>query len=203
MPTFTAVPRFVSPEGLLNQVNDAMPGGTQNSVAGIQVARDPGQLGVYAYLTAADALQRYGNVLLSGLYQYVQVDSGSATPAQGVVATFATLAKMESYIVTASPTAASQSFFAGIFLNAITPGNFGWIQVAGIATVQYKSTVGGTPAIGDIVAQDSTPTNTVVDFAQGTAQLPSAAKLNIGTALTLPANSALGQVLLRVSDWTF
>src|SRR6185437_12189922 len=122
MAIFTYKSRFVNPEALINQVNDAMPGGTQNSVAGIQIARDPGQLGSYYYLTAMEAQMRFGNALYSGLYQYVQVDPASAAPAQGLVATFTSVANMQNYMVTATPTAASQSFFAGIFLNAITPG---------------------------------------------------------------------------------
>lgn len=202
MPIFTGTSRFVQPGGMLNSVNDPMAGGVQNSVSGIQIARDPGQLGGFYYLTEAEAIQRYGaqaSPLYAGLYQYVQVVGTSTAPAQGLAACYSVLPtsyinSLQNYIVTAIATAENESFFAGVFLNAITPGNFGWIQVAGVATVKYKAAATG--AIGDAISLDSTPTNTFVDLAQ-TATTAALLKIIVGTAITAPASSALGQVLLR------
>lgn len=201
MPVFTAGMRFVQPNALLNQVNDAASGGIVNSVSGIQAARNPGQVGSIYYLSQAEASARYGSlaaVLYSGLYQYVQVVATSSAPARGLAACWSILPtsytnSLQNYIVTATNTAENQSFFAGVFLNAITPGNFGWIQIAGTATVQYKS--GATGAIGDVISLDSTPTNTFVDLAQ-TATTAALGKIMVGTAIVAPSSAALAPVLL-------
>lgn len=208
MPTYTATPRFVQPNALLNSVNDAASGGIQNSVGGITQARNPGQLGGVYYLTQAEASARYGALaapLFAGLYQYVQVVATSSAPARGLAACWSVLPtsymnSLANYIVTATNTAENQSFFAGVFLNAITAGNFGWIQISGVATVQYKS--GATGAIGDVISLDSTPTNTFVDLAQ-TATTAALGKIMIGTALQAPASAALSQVLLRGTPLNF
>ncbi len=204
MPTFTATPRYVQPSGLLNAVNDAASGGIVNSVSGIQQARNPGQLGGFYYLSQAEASSRYGALaapLYSGLYQYVQVVATSSAPARGLAACYSVLPtsytnSLQNYIVTATNTAENQSFFAGIFLNAITPGNFGWIQVAGVATVQYKA--GATGAIGDMISLDATPTNTFVDLAQ-TATTAALLKIMVGTAIVAPSTGALAAILMDAS----
>jgi len=205
MAIFTYKSRFVNPEALINQVNDAMPGGTQNSVAGIQIARDPGQLGSYYYLTAMEAQMRFGNALYSGLYQYVQVlSTATAAPAQGVAAFWSSLANMQSYIVTTDASAADESLFAGVFLNAITKGNYGWIQVGGIASVLYKAAFTGTAAIGVVVGVDPAPSGSFdVPLQITTAPTVSQSKLFVGEAITLPAVNTLGQVLLKGANWTF
>src|SRR6185437_15228892 len=136
MAIFTYKSRFGNPEGLINQVNDAMPGGTQNSVAGIQIARDPGQLGSYYYLTAMEAQMRFGNALYSGLYQYVQVlSTATAAPAQGVAAFWAARANIQSYSRTPYASAAYQSVFAGRSQHATTDENDGCVLGGGIAAV--------------------------------------------------------------------
>lgn len=201
MPVFTAGMRFVQPNALLNAVNDAAPGGIVNSVSGIQQSRNPGQLGSIYYLSQAEATSRYGALaapLYSGLYQYVQVVATSSAPARGLAACWSVLPtsytnSLQNYIVTATNTAENQSFFAGVFLNAITPGNYGWIQIAGTATVQYKS--GATGAIGDVISLDATPTNTFVDLAQ-TATTAALAKIMVGTAIVAPASAALSLILM-------
>lgn len=202
MPTFTATPRFVQPNALLNAVNDGASGGIVSSVSGITGARNPGQLGGFYYLSGYEATSRYGALaapLYAGLYQYVQVVATSSNPARGLAACYSVLPtsytnSFQNYIVTATNTAENQSFFAGVFLNAITPGNFGWIQVAGIATLQYKA--GATGAIGDAISLDATPTNTFVDLAQ-TATTAALLKIIVGTAIVAPSTGALAPVLLR------
>jgi hypothetical protein len=208
MSIFTDISRFVNPGGLINAVNDPMPGGVRNGVAGIQTAVDPGQLGSYYYLTAGEAIQRYGNVLFSGLYQYVQVVATSSAPAQGLGAYFSVLPtsytnSLQNYIVTATATVENESFFAGVFLNAITPGNYGWIQVGGIATVKYKAAFTGAAAIGVVVASDPAGSNLFDVPVQSAAQLPSVTKTYVGTAITLPVVNTLGQVQLKGVGWSF
>lgn len=196
---------------MLNAVNDPMAGGVQNSVSGIQIARDPGQLGGFYYLTEAEASQRYGaqaSPLYAGIYQYVQVVATSVAPAQGRAACYSVLPtsytnSLQNYIVTATTTVENQSFFAGVFLNAITPGNFGWIQIAGVATCQLIATLTGTTGIGAVVTLDPVGTTGKFDTALAAAQTTALAKLNVGTAITAAANGALIQVLLKGYDWNF
>lgn len=213
MPIFTGTTRFVQPNALLNSVNDALAGGVQNSVSGIQIARDPGQLGGYYYLTQAEATQRYGALaapLFAGLYQYVQcVSSATSTPpARGQGAYWSVLPtsytnSLQNYIATSVVTAENESFFAGVWLNAVTPGNFGWIQVSGMASVLYKGTFTGTAAIGVVVSSDPAPGVGFDVPLQTPAQIPSITKIFVGTAITLPVVSTIGQVLLKGVGWTF
>lgn len=217
MPIFSGTPRFVIPNGILSQVNDVMPGGTQNSVSGIQVARDPGQLGGYYYLTGAEAAARFGNLsqpLFSGLYQYVQLSASSTGIAAGawVYFTDATSAAhgAENYVVTtvSAATVANAGMYAGVIINGNwTAGNYGWIQVGGILTVKYKATIAGSGVVGDVVTLDiASPSNLFDDPAtQGTAATIAltTVKAIVGTALTAPSNGGTGQVLSRISPWSF
>lgn len=105
------------------------------------------------------------NQLFGGAYQWVQVDSGAtaANVAAGRIAFFkldpggtAGLQPETGYtnmVVTSQDQADSNNLWAGVFLNSITPGNWGFIFVgAGRVEATYASsvTVGG-PAIGDVV----------------------------------------------------
>lgn len=153
------IDRFV---GRLNNANDPNPGESVVSGTGApkylgqvgsRVALDPTSMGVLP-LTAA------GTTLFGGIYQYVKTASGStANPALGTLC-FWDLSVGESvYQVTADakPTAALPTLIAGSFLNAITKGNYGWIQIAGRANILFDSTI-TTAAAGNPVTAKISPT---------------------------------------------
>jgi len=73
-----------------------------------------------------------------------------------------------------------------VFLNPITPGNYGFIQELGTATVLANGTV-GTAAIGAFVNAVTSNSGTVTTTAQSGSPIGS----TIGVAIDLPANSIL------------
>lgn len=93
--------------------------------------------------------------LFGALYQLVQVHaSASASNVQtGRVAFLKNQAAGSNVpVVTDEAQADADSLVAGVFLNAITPGNYGAICVGGKVNVKYYTTLTvATPAVGDLV----------------------------------------------------
>jgi hypothetical protein len=101
-------------------------------------------------------------------YQLVQLDSGAtSSPATGVVAAgdLAFWKDKAPYLVTndiavalgaeAGSNVNKRNAVAGIFLNAVTAGNYCWVQQGGRASVLANS--GGTYAVGNVaIAADTT-----------------------------------------------
>lgn len=168
--------------GYLNTVNDALPGQPVSSGTG-----DPqykGQLGAILAFTHAAAAKAYvTNALYGGQYQYVKAyGSSSASPARGLVAFWQ---DHDDYVVTPdAPTGTSQ--IAGIFLNSVTKGYYGWIQVSGLATVKFRASITkATPAIGDLVLCQST-TNVADVLDDATQLLPTTMRSVLGVAVEEP-----------------
>jgi hypothetical protein len=161
----TGINRYVTPR--LNDVNDPSPGvSVANSVQAV-----PGQLGAVMTLNAADALKASDTTvgtLYEGSYQYVQfyASQSGTTVAQGPMY----WQDPDNFVVTADvPT--NGAGFAGIALNVVTKGNYGWIQVSGKATLNVGTVTKATPAIGDPVSTstigifddvDTTPTALII-----------------------------------------
>ncbi len=190
--------------GLLNTVNDPVCGGLVSSGTG--AAPKLGQLGKKVHMTQDEARTRYSAspALYSGIYQYVQfLSTSTASNAQGQVLFWvpanATVTSdgYQSYIVTPdAPTV--PSMIAGITLNAVTKGNFGWIQIAGEATVLFKTGITkATPVIGDLVVLDLTPSDTADVLADATAITSLQYRAVIGKAIDDPVSASLKRVLLQ------
>jgi hypothetical protein len=80
--------------------------------------------------------------LYGGIYMYVQLNPLSAAPTRGQILYWS---DEMNYIVTLSATG---NKIAGVALNATTPGNWDFIQVAGIASVSFSA----AGAIGNLVS---------------------------------------------------
>jgi hypothetical protein len=100
--------------------------------------------------------------LYGGIYMYVQLDPSVVTPPiPGQVLFWSN--EMQ-YIVTTNGTTAPGGKIAGIAVNQTTPGNWDFIQIAGIASVRFTAAaalgamIGTTPAALSVGA-----TATVVD----------------------------------------
>lgn len=92
----------------------------------------------------------------SKTYQLVQTDSSMAVaPYSGAVAWWSDKTK---YLVTTAPTKLGQGRIAGVFRNAITPGNYGCIQTQGpCPNVKFLDTPTSAPdATGKFVVPSST-----------------------------------------------
>lgn len=135
----------------LNTVNDSTAGGGTSSYVGD--GRCPGALGSVVYLDVNNPTFYDSTVgtLYPGGYQRVHLIAGSTqAAARGRIAYWVdTTSTTVPFDVTGDATDGNQ---AGIFINVITKGNYGYIQVEGIASVLFDTTITkATPAIKDLV----------------------------------------------------
>lgn len=146
------------------------------------------------------------NQLFEGAYQFIQVDSGAtAAYVQPGRAAFLKLnpggtAGIEpepgftNFSVTSQDQADANTLIAGVFINAITPGNYGFIFVGGgRVEVNYKSSLTtGSPAIGDQVGVAS-GANGLFDDISATAT----SALTVGTAVTVPVANGTSAIYVE------
>jgi hypothetical protein len=176
----------------LNDVNETAAGGVLTSGTG--TAQAFGQLGKTVEFADANEIFYDSTVgtLYPGKYQYVQTDSESSdSPARGLIAFW--LGDPTDYVVTPD---AQDGEIAGIYINALTKGNYGYIQIEGIASVQFDASQSqGTPAVKDLVVQKSTA-NTADAIADGTTVTAGIAKRVLGIAYDAPVANVISRVEL-------
>lgn len=171
--------------------------------------------GDYFDLTNEEANQlsyKTNGILYAGRYRRVKVDSG-ATAANVKTGTIGLMPSLA--VVSANPlgtknppmnivTSFDQSVGGKcvrpvVFLNSITPGNWGFVQELGTANVLGKTSLTATPAIGDFIATDAASNNgTVDDPTQSTSLTYALAKLLLGVAIDLPRSAGLFRILLNL-----
>jgi hypothetical protein len=180
----------------MNDVNDPAPGQSLASPSGSIIQPYTGQVGGRLVLTTPMALKLSNTAigtLYEGVYQYVQfLSTATAAAVRGQLCYWSNRANG---VVTSDQTATNCSLWAGWFINVITKGNYGFIQISGRVTALSKSTVTKTtPAIGDLVVIDSSTSPTVDTLADATAITNGNAKLIVGTAIEALASGALKQI---------
>lgn len=176
--------------GKINTVNDVACGGGS---ADRPLAE--GQLGQEVTFTEAEA-QKIDSALHAGTYKYVRFKAGStASNAKGQVVVWD---DPDSFVVTPDVAAASSGLQAGVTLNAVSKGQYGFVQVDGLATVLCNASVGGTTA-GDLAVVDATaPTvSAIADATAASTDTALEVKRIIGTFVEAPANGALKLVALK------
>ncbi len=119
-------------------------------------------------LNSVDALALSNNAvgnLYGGTFRYIGTRNNStSSPVRGCGAfwdptstgtgnNISSTASDATYQVTSDGNAANytNSLLAGVFINAITKGNFGWIQESGKASLKFIAALTGTPAIANPV----------------------------------------------------
>lgn len=159
--------------------------------------------GLYYDLTTSEALAASyttNGTLYSGRYRRVQVDSGAtaANVKTGTIGLMASAAAQKidgagvpsMNVVTSYDQTIGGAVHMVVFLNAITPGNFGYVQELGVATVLGTAALQkATPAIGDLI---NVTTSGLVD--DPTTQ--TVGVLAIGKAIDIPFSGGLFKVLL-------
>jgi hypothetical protein len=178
----------------LDTIDDAFIGSSVSTGTGAQPY--PGQLGAIFTMNNAEAARAgKNNTLFQGTYQYVQFKSGStAANARGQIVFWS---DVNNYIVTPDAVAANLGCWAGITLNAVTKGNFGWIQVWGQAGVLFVASITkATPAACDMVVVDATPSNKADVLADATGVTWATLRLKLGVAEEAPAGGAVKLVEL-------
>lgn len=180
--------------GQLNTVNDTVVGGQENTgMAGTVGSKFAGQLGKILLVTSEQIAQLTDTdtgTLYGGAYQYVQLASGDS-PTTGIGHGVFWQGTPSSFIVSTDSNGGftNTPTVAGIYIGGMEPGNYGFIQIAGIATVHYKSALTvaaatGLPVIINSLGQADTNAGTnVPNF--------------IGWARTLPV--AGSQALVNLS----
>lgn len=199
------IERMVSSQ--LNLANDVLPG--QSVASGTGQAQYGGVRGNRIALGPDEIrFNAATGTLFGGIYQYVQTNAGSAaSPARGAIA-FRDLSVAENtFTVNADPkpSAAVPTLVAGIFLNAITKGNFGWIQLGGRASVLFGAAFTGVAAAGvNVFASASTAGSADLGVAAAytVASLQNAIAGNLGIAETTPVASTISVVQLSMAPWS-
>lgn len=190
----------------LNTVNDAAAGGVIVSVPSgaptPAVSQDIiGDRIVLDDITALALSDTTVGTLFGGVYMYVGTLLGAtAAPAIGTIAFWRSNelpgGATAGYTVTsdAAPTAAIPVYIAGIFINAITKGNFGWIQVAGVANVLPDSALTAASSGAWASAKVSAAVASTADAGAviGVVTLPAQLGVWIGT----PSVSVLNKMIL-------
>jgi hypothetical protein len=171
--------------------------------------RFPGLLGSTVVKSNADALKASKTsvgTLFEGVYQIVKFNSAMT---RGQLVFWETNANngIPNFLVTSTITTVSL-FRAGVclFTDAAATGKFGYVQVAGLASMLYGTVAGGV--IGQLVVQDTLTTAVVNSVADGT-QFPAATQASdfkrgpLGLAYELPATGQVLKVLMRPDGWHY
>lgn len=178
--------------GNIRTVNDAQPGGASLDGNG----RAPGQVGQIMELSEYEA-QKMDSLLHSGKYQYVKFESGTTNAnGRGQVVEYATAAKEALFTVNPDVTTAGLARPAGIALSIVGKGNYGFIQVSGLATALCKGTV-TTTTDGTIAVYVADTLGVVDSLADATATTNLQTKSIVGTFAEAPANAGLKLVNMR------
>lgn len=195
----------------LNDVNDSAVGGVIVSLPSgcptPQVSQDFAGDRICIDDTTALALSdTVVGTLFGGIYMYVgTLATATAAPARGSAAFYraADLPSAQSglYQVTsdAQPTTAIPTLFAGVFINAITKGNFGWIQIAGVMMCLFDSAITaaavGNPVTIKISAAVASTFDVGAAVAATLAGTIAAVDTLVGIAIVLPVLSTVTAVL--------
>jgi hypothetical protein len=202
----------------INACNDPTETGVTDRTLGTADEFGDQLKGLYFDLTTSEAAAQSDTAigtLYEGRYRRVQVDSGATasnvktgtiglmTSLAAVIADGDATGKPTVNIVTSYDQAIGNS--AGgvrpvVFLNPITPGNFGYVQELGLATVLCKSVLSNTSAVGNILV--SVATGVVDDGGQSTNVTYTLLKTVVGAALDLPVGGGKCRVLLSNTNFT-
>lgn len=187
-------PRLVS--GFLNAENNPAVGVPLSSPSGMIVQPYSGMLGGRAFIDDDTALKlslSATGTLYGGIYQMVRLSSAALLATRGKVVFWDPSVSYDLFQVTTDET--DVSLKAGILLNTITVGNYGFIQVAGRASVLFRAVLTAAGAVGSPVweaAQGAGADNCCADVLPSgdpvaVGQMP----LYLGVAVTAPANASI------------
>lgn len=193
----------------LNDVNDSASGGVPVSLpAGVPLPQSsqtlPGDRIVLDDATALALSDTTVGTLFGGIYMYVQtLSTATASPARGTAA-FIRAADFPggataAYQVTSDvqPSTTIPTFIAGVFINAITKGNFGWIQIGGTMSCLFDSAI-TTAVVGSSVSvkiSAAVASTFDVGVVVTTATIPiGAVNALVGMAIDLPVVSTVTRV---------
>jgi len=165
-------------------------------------------VGTYFDLTEAEAQNLSGNVLHTGRYRFVQIDS-TATASNvkfGSVGLLKSLALGVNFITSFDKGVAAGLhpvvFVASPSSTQISAGAFIFVQEAGIATVNYRASLtNGSPAVGDLISTFSGGGGLLDDLTQSTQPTFTQIANIFAQAISLPTGGGQGVVELDPEIW--
>ena len=186
----------------LNDVNDANAGGTLVSVptGAPQAAVSATQPGDRIVLDDATALALSDSAigtLYGGVYMYVQASVTTRAIVRGGIGFFKQADLGVQYVAysDAQPSTSVPTYVAGIFINALTTLYYGWIQVAGAASILFDASGLTAIAAGNwVTAKVSAATASTADVGAVAGVVTLAALL--GVAVGLPSSAVVSTVML-------
>jgi hypothetical protein len=207
-----------------NDVNDASSGGVivslPSGVTGPTVSQTlPGDRIVLDDATASALSDTTVGTLYGGIYMYTAtLSSAAASPARGTCAFYraadlpSAVANLYQVSSDAQTSTTVPSMIAGVFINAITKGNFGWIQIAGVASCLFDSTIAAAAVGGYVTTRGANGTAATVasTFDCGAAVVTpgsvtianSQISCGFGVAIVLPVVSTITTVLITRSPFS-
>jgi hypothetical protein len=199
----------------LNDVNDATSGGAVVSApTGVPSAAisatQPGDRIVLDDASALALSDTTVGTLYGGVYMYVGTfATATASPGRGTLA-FWRISDLptgatRSYTVSSDvqPNTLLPAYIAGVFINpttssgtgvALTKGNFGWIQVAGVASVLFDNTLTSTALAATVSSKVSATTASTADA--GVALTTVTLANVLGVAIGTPVISTISTVII-------
>jgi hypothetical protein len=190
----------------LNDVNDAAAGGVVVSVpAGAPTVASsqtlPGDRIVLDDISALALSDTTIGTLYGGIYMYGQATWTTTAATRGGVAFFKQADVGTNYIFygDAQPATTTPSFIAGIWISAPTKGNYCWIQIAGVASVLFDSTVSATTVGSSVSAKVSAVVPSTADNGATVSQQTMADML--GVSIQTVAASTISEVALTRSPF--
>jgi hypothetical protein len=192
---------------LFNDVNDAAQGGVAVTAlpAGSPLpatSQDiPGDRVVLDDATALALSDTVVGTLYGGVYLYVgTLATATAAPARGLCA-FWPAANLPNgatpqFTVSsdAQPTTAIPGYIAGVFINAITKGNWGWVQCAGTASCLFDSGLTASATATTVSAKVSAGVPS--SFDAGVALTTTTLSFVLGVAIGSPISSTVSGVII-------
>jgi hypothetical protein len=197
----------------LNDVNDQTVGGQIQSVPtavpasqGIQTL--PGDRIILDDATAYALSDTTVGTLYGGIYCYVQYGTTTRAAAVGGIAFFRaadvgnlapTSPFTTSYVAygDAQPTTTTPSYIFGVFINVPTANYYCWIQVAGVASVLFDSTVTSTVAgTGIVIAKAAAAVASTADNTTTTTYTILMTTSMVGVAIGTTATSTVAKVAM-------
>ena len=194
----------------LNDVNDITAGGALVSVPtgapqAITSATQIGDRIVLDDITALALSDTAVGTLYGGIYEYVQYKTTTRAAAVGGIAfwTAANLVITGAYIVNgdAQPSTTVPTLIAGIFINVLTANYYGWIQIAGVASVLFDSGALTAIAAGNTVSAKVSATLASTADVGATGASTATLAAMIGVAIAAPVSNTVSTVMITRSPF--
>lgn len=185
-----------------DQVNESKPGGNM-SLVGLDYPRHKGLIGTAVHLSHELALKAFNTASdYACSLLYVRHKSGSSqAAARGNLAFVASASDASQFIVTPDASTGVLGQVAGVWLNAVTAGNYGWILIGGIFALNYHTGTGTTTG-ENVTATNASSVGKALSIADATAVTNATQRATIGVALEAPAAGAAKLTLFRSHIYT-